>query len=108
MIPFELNENAFYALQSVTFNSNLLTDFKERPWFGRDTRRHESSDSLNLDIVDWKWNLALTHDRNHPRRYKDRQTLLRIELAEYVTRKQRSIHLSQSSIPAFLSAEGWQ
>jgi len=108
MIPFELNENAFQALQSVTFNPNPLPEFEERPRFGRHTRRQKSSDSFNFRVVDWKWNLALTHDRKHPRRYEDRQTLLRIELAEYVTREQRSIHLSQFSIPVFLSPVGWK
>lgn len=102
MIPFKLNENAFQSLQSITFNPNLLPDFEEGPRFDRHTRRHESSDSRNFGLVDWKWNLALAHDRNHPWRYKNRKTLLRIELAEYVARKQGSIHLFHSSVPAFL------
>jgi hypothetical protein len=108
MITFELNENAFYAQQSVTFNPDLLSKFEEGPRFSTNAGRYQRSDGFNFGIVNRERYSALTHDSNHAWCYKDWQALLGVELAEYVTRKQRSIHLSQSSIPSFLGTVDWK
>src|SRR5215469_8103334 len=99
MISFEINKNPFETLQRLTLYPNPLTEFEERPWFGRKSGCCNRLNSRNLVLFHGHRNLTAANNSNHTWGYKNCQAIVYVKLAKYIAREQRCVYFSYLSTP---------
>ena len=86
-------ENAFKIPERSLVHSDALAFFEERPRLSGGPGAYDLLERLNFLVINGYWSLTYAHKMCHARRHQDGQPLLRIDLAEDISIKQRKLYL---------------
>src|SRR6266849_9264344 len=99
MSPFEASQKTFQPGQTPVVDSDAFPDFEVWPRPTRKTGSQGQLYGLNLAVFDGHRPFAHAHDPDYPRSNHQGATVLKIEPAKQVSRKQRLIELLRSVGP---------